>query len=209
MVALPQPSPQPELPSSAGLRDTDGIESKLDVNEPDHAADNFKSKAPSAVSPRHHRLINPKHSIFTLPFQHCNMVSYFTSRGHRCYVLTPRWSSQPQASKDSTVIDTRVDIAAALNHIATHEPHNPAPYIIAHCQGPVALCMALLSGTVKSTQVLSITANSVFMHQVFGFLNSIKAYSPLLTWAYEVLAGSYFPISFAARPSVEASHSAC
>ncbi|KAL4979518.1 hypothetical protein BDW66DRAFT_127632 [Aspergillus desertorum] len=147
--------------------------------------------------------LNPTHSVFTLPFQRCNMVEYFTSRGHRCYVLIPRWGYGEQIAKDCTVFDSRSDIASALHHISTTSRNgsNPSqkPYIIAHCQGSVALAMALLTGTVKPEQILGITANSVFMNQVFGYWNSIKASTPLLIRAYEFLDGPYFPISFLGR----------
>ncbi|KAL4741653.1 hypothetical protein BDV11DRAFT_212863 [Aspergillus similis] len=147
--------------------------------------------------------LKTSHSIFALPFQRCNMVEYFTSRGHCCYVLTPRWSYEERTARDCTVFDSRLDIAAAIHHISstipTRDNSNPKPYIIAHCQGSVALAMALLTGTVKSEQILGITANSVFMNQVFGYWNSIKASSTLLIRAYELLDGPYFPISFLDR----------
>ncbi|KAL4744451.1 hypothetical protein BDW72DRAFT_209007 [Aspergillus terricola var. indicus] len=147
--------------------------------------------------------LETSHSIFALPFQRCNMVEYFTSRGHRCYVLTPRWSYEERTAKDCTVFDSRLDIAAAIQHISSASPTrdkpNRKPYIIAHCQGSVALSMALLTGTVKPEQILGITANSVFMNQVFGYWNSIKASSTLLIRAYESLDGPYFPISFLYR----------
>jgi hypothetical protein len=147
--------------------------------------------------------LNTSHSIFALPFQRCNMVKYFSSRGHRCYVLTPRWSHDGQTAKDGTVFDSRLDIAAAIHHISSTSPtcdsSSPKPYIIAHCQGSVALAMALLTGIVKPEQLLGITANSVFMNQVFGYWNSIKASSTLLIRAYEFLDGPYFPISFLER----------
>ncbi|KAL4772074.1 hypothetical protein BDW60DRAFT_222698 [Aspergillus nidulans var. acristatus] len=147
--------------------------------------------------------LNTSHSIFALPFQRCNMVKYFSSRGHRCYVLTPRWSHDEQTAKDCTVFDSHLDIAAAIHHISSTSPTrdnpNQKPYIIAHCQGSVALAMALLTGTVKPEQLLGITANSVFMNQVFGYWNSVKASSTLLIRAYEFLDGPYFPISFLER----------
>ncbi|KAL4907588.1 hypothetical protein BDW74DRAFT_176339 [Aspergillus multicolor] len=149
--------------------------------------------------------INPAHSIFTIPFQHCNMVEYFTSRGHKCYVLTPRWALDEGVAERSTVFNSRLDIAAALEYIARNS-ENAKPYIIAHCQGSVALSMALLTGTVKANQILGITANSVFMNQVFGYWNAIKASSPLLIRAYELLDGSYFPIDFSTRTKTVAQH---
>jgi hypothetical protein len=45
--------------------------------------------------------------------------------------------------------------------------------------------MALLDGTVESSQLLGVTANSVFMNEVFAYWNSVKAYSPILIRLYE------------------------
>ncbi|KKK14322.1 hypothetical protein ARAM_000785 [Aspergillus rambellii] len=138
--------------------------------------------------------VGPQFSIFDLPFQQCNMVDYFSARGYRCYVLTPRWSSDEHVAMECTVFDSRLDIAAAVEYISTQETQKP--YVIAHCQGSVALGMALLSGTVAPAQLLGMTGNSVFMNQVFGYWNSVKAYSPRLIRLYEFLDGPYFPIAF-------------
>lgn len=134
--------------------------------------------------------LNPQHTIYTLPFQRTNMVDYFTSHGYSCYVLIPRWSINENTAKDCTVFDSRLDIAAALQHISQK------PYIIAHCQGSVALAMGLLDGSIQSSQILGITANSVFIKQIFPFWNAVKASSTLLIQLYEFLDGPYFPVSF-------------
>ncbi|KAL4929539.1 uncharacterized protein BDV17DRAFT_57214 [Aspergillus undulatus] len=187
-----QPSAVQEISTS------DGVKVKLDIYHPVEADKDNPHSPPILFLPGITG-INAEHSIYTLPFQQTNMVQYFTSRGHRCYVLTPRWSHEEHIAKHCTVFDSRLDVAAALAHIATHEQHSPNPYIIAHCQGSVSLAMAMLTGTVKATQILGITANSVFMNQVFGRWNAVKASSPLLIRLYEYLDGPYFPISFVDR----------
>ncbi|KAL6232124.1 hypothetical protein BDW75DRAFT_247402 [Aspergillus navahoensis] len=186
---------------------SDNVKVKLDVYDPvqplnAESSIGQESRPPICFLPGITGL-NTSHSIFTLPFQSCNMVEYFTARGQRCYVLVPRWSNDERTAKECTVFDSRLDIAAAIQHITSTnvkgDKPNPKPYIIAHCQGSVALSMALLTGAVKPGQILGITANSVFMNQVFGYWNSIKASSPLLIRAYEFLDGPYFPVSFLDR----------
>ncbi|KAL4811603.1 hypothetical protein BDW67DRAFT_179441 [Aspergillus spinulosporus] len=186
---------------------SDKVKIRLDIYDPIwpltmESRDGQQSQPPILFLPGITGL-NTFHSIFTLPFQRCNMVEYFTSRGRRCYVLTPRWSCDEQTARDCTVFDSRLDIAAAVHRISSTSPTrdipNQRPYIIAHCQGSVALAMALLTGTVKPEQILGITANSVFMNQVFGYWNSVKASSTLLIQAYEFLDGPYFPVSFLDR----------
>ncbi|RDW70881.1 uncharacterized protein DSM5745_08392 [Aspergillus mulundensis] len=173
---------------------SDNVKVKLDVY---NAAKTDSQQPPILFLPGITGL-NPAHSIFTLPFQRCNMVEYFASRGHRCYVLTPRWGLDERVAGECTVFDSRLDIAAALEYIG-RASENSKPYIVAHCQGSVALSMALLTGTIKADQILGITANSVFMNQVFAYWNAIKASSPLLIRAYELLDGPYFPIDFSTR----------
>ncbi|KAE8422651.1 FAD/NAD(P)-binding domain-containing protein [Aspergillus pseudocaelatus] len=120
--------------------------------------------------------VGARHSIFALPFQRRNMVEYFTARGYQCYVLTPRWGY----------------VAAALQYISSREEQKP--YVVAHCQGSVALAMGLLDGTIDGTQLLGVTANSVLINQRFAYWNSVKAATPLLIHLYESLAGNFFPI---------------
>lgn len=107
--------------------------------------------------------------------------------------MSPRWSCEPAAAQDSTVFDVRLDVAAAVDHIREKEPQKP--YVVAHCQGSVALCMAILDGTIRRDQLLGVTSNSVFMHQVFGYWNGIKGKTTLIIQLYEFLAGSCFPIA--------------
>ncbi|KAJ5823412.1 hypothetical protein N7447_005752 [Penicillium robsamsonii] len=131
------------------------------------------------------------HNLYSLPFLRCNMVEYFTQRGHRCYVLTPRWSCDHAVAQNCTVFDSRLDIAAAIAYI--REQDRQKPYVMAHCQGSVALCMGLLDGTIQGSQLLGMTASSVFMNQVFGYWNSLKGGTTLLVQFYEYMAGNYFP----------------
>ncbi|KAL4947802.1 hypothetical protein BDW69DRAFT_177696 [Aspergillus filifer] len=172
----------------------DGVEIKVDIYTPMEEGD-VPTKSPVLFLPG---ITGTKveHSLYTLPYQKTNMAQYFTSRGHKCYVLTPRWSHQDHVAKECTVFDSRFDVAAALAYVAANESQNPKPYIVAHCQGSVSLAMALLTGTVKPAQILGITANSVFMNQVFPYWNAIKASSPALIRLYEFLDGPYFPTSF-------------
>lgn len=169
---------------------SDGVSVKLELYSPKPV----ENKPPILFLPGVTGL-SPQHSIYTLPFQPTNMVDYFTSHGYSCYVLAPRWSFNARIAKDCTVFDSRLDIAAALQHIS-HETKGQKPYIIAHCQGSVALAMGLLDGSIQSSQILGITANSVFITQIFPFWNAVKAASPLLIRLYEFLDGPYFPISF-------------
>ncbi len=174
---------------------SDGVTVKLELYSPSKSL----NKPPILFLPGVTGL-NPEHSIYTLPFQRTNMVDYFTSHGYSCYVLVPRWSFNARTAKDCTVFDSRLDIAAALQHIS-QESRDQKPYIIAHCQGSVALAMGLLDGSIPSSQILGITANSVFITQIFPFWNSVKASSPLLIRLYEFLDGPYFPISFLLPPT--------
>ncbi|KAI3294229.1 CAZyme family AA3 [Penicillium roqueforti] len=141
--------------------------------------------------------IGAMHNLYSLPFLRCNMVEYLTQRGHRCYALTPRWGCDPAVAQKSTVFDCRLDVAAAIAYIRDKERQKP--YVVAHCQGSVALCMGLLDGTIQSSQLLGVTANSVFMNQVFGYWNSLKGRTTLLIQFYELLAGNYFPIVSSAK----------
>lgn len=184
-----QPLSTHEIPAS------DGVSVKLELYSPKPV----ENKPPILFLPGVTGL-NPQHSIYTLPFQPTNMVDYFTSHGYSCYVLAPRWSYNARIAKDCTVFDSRLDIAAALQHIS-QETKGQKPYIIAHCQGSVALAMGLLDGSIQSSQILGITANSVFITQIFPFWNAVKASSPLLIRLYEFLDGPYFPISFLHTPN--------
>ncbi|CEL07038.1 hypothetical protein ASPCAL10204 [Aspergillus calidoustus] len=178
------------------LKSSDGIEVSIAVYDPTSSPDTAATRCPILFLPGILG-VRPEHSCFALPYQRCNRIEYFTNRGHRRYILSPRWSCDENVATECTVFDARLDIAAAVQHISLHE--SPKPYVVAHCQGSVALSMALLDGTLDSTQLLGVSANSVFMNQVFGYWNSIKAYSPILIRLYERLDGRYFPIGRSGR----------
>lgn len=178
------------------VRAKDGITVLLQVYEPlpvtDQGYINENLRNPPILFLPGVTGVGARHSIFALPFQRCNMVEYFTARGCRCYVLTPRWGCDNSIAADCTVYDCRLDVAAALQHISSQEEQKP--YVVAHCQGSVALAMGLLDGTIDSTQLLGVTANSVFINQRFAYWNSWKAATPLLIRLYERVAGNLFPI---------------
>lgn len=54
--------------------------------------------------------------------------------------------------------------------------------------------MGLLDGTIPSNEILGITADSVFMNEVFANWNALKGRTTLLISLYERLAGNFFPI---------------
>lgn len=187
--------PKTPRPAPSEIRTSDGVIVRLDVYEPESRVEESEG---ATIHPPILLLpgvtgVGAKHNLFALPFLRCNAIQYFTKRGHRCYALTPRWGCDSTDARKSTVFDCRLDVAAALEEIRGREPHKP--YVIAHCQGSVALCMGLLDGTINSSQLLGITVNSVFMNQVFGYWNSLKGRTTLLIRLYEFLAGDYFPIS--------------
>ncbi|KXG53031.1 uncharacterized protein PGRI_000810 [Penicillium griseofulvum] len=189
------PRKQPPA-TSCNITAIDGVQTHLDMYDPIPVQKTGKPEHNSNLPPV---LLLPgvtgiraMHNLYSLPFLRCNMVEYFTQRGHRCYALTPRWGCDPAVAQRSTVFDCRLDVAAAIAYI--REQERQKPYVIAHCQGSVALSMGLLDGTILSSQLLGITANSVFMNQVFGYWNSLKGRTTLLIQLYELLAGNYFPI---------------
>ncbi|KOS39234.1 hypothetical protein ACN38_g9926 [Penicillium nordicum] len=182
--------------TSCNITTSDGVQVRLDTYDP-LPIQKAGEPGPNSNLPPVMLLpgvtgVGAMHNLFALPFLRCNMVEYLTQRGHRCYALTPRWGSHPTVAQKSTVFDCRLDVAAAIAYIRDRERQKP--YVVAHCQGSVALCMGLLDGTIQSSQLLGVTANSVFMNQVFGYWNSLKGITPLLIQLYELLAGNYFPI---------------
>ncbi|KAJ5913560.1 CAZyme family AA3 [Penicillium tannophilum] len=140
------------------------------------------------------------HNLYALPFLRCNLIDYLTKHGYRCYALSPRWSADPSVAQRSTVFDCRLDVAAAVDFIRSRETLKP--YVIAHCQGSVALSMGLLDGTISSSDLLGVTANSVFINMVFGYWNAVKGRTTLLIQLYETIAGSFFPVSSSARDAI-------
>ncbi|OQE13450.1 hypothetical protein PENFLA_c048G06376 [Penicillium flavigenum] len=196
----PNDSKQPPS-TSCNITASDGVQVHLDIYDPIPIQ---KTGEPGPNSNHSPVLLLPgvtgigaMHHLYSLPFLRCNMVGYFTQRGHRCYALTPRWGCDPAVAQKSTVYDCRLDVAAAIGYIRDKEQQKP--YVIAHCQGSVALCMGLLDGTIQSNHLLGVTANSVFMNQVFGYWNSLKGRTTLLIQVYELLAGDYFPIVSSAK----------
>ncbi|KAE8376168.1 hypothetical protein BDV26DRAFT_282908 [Aspergillus bertholletiae] len=182
--------------SQVDVKAKDGVMVHLDVYEPLAVSDqgyiNENLGSPPMLFLPGVTGVDVRHNIFALPFQRCNMVEYFTARGCRCYVLTPRWGRDTNVAAESTVYDCRLDVAAAVQHVLSQE--NQKVYVMAHCQGSVALGMGLLDGTIDGSQLLGITANSVFITQIFAYWNSVKAATPILIRLYEFLGGTYFPI---------------
>ncbi|KAL3254715.1 hypothetical protein ABHI18_008743 [Aspergillus niger] len=190
-----QPTQKQGPSTTALLRTSDGVTVRLEEYEPLPSTDEAIRSQVTGPQPV---LFIPgvtgkaAHSTFALPYLRCNMVEYFTARGCRCYVLTPRWGSDSTTSAQCTVYDCRLDIAAALQHILGQQGQKP--YVVAHCQGSVALAMGLLDGTINRTHILGITANAVFMTQVLAYWNSLKAATPALIRLYEFISGTHYPI---------------
>ncbi|PYI01538.1 FAD/NAD(P)-binding domain-containing protein [Aspergillus sclerotiicarbonarius CBS 121057] len=186
----------PKQPPSAThlLRTKDGVTVRLEEYEPPLSDKDFTSQGPGPQPVLFLPGVtgNATHSTFALPYLRCNMVEYFTARGCQCYVLTPRWGNDSSVAAGCTVFDCRLDIAAALQHIHHHQRQRA--YVVAHCQGSVALAMGLLDGTIDRGQLLGITANSVFITQVLAYWNSIKAATTGLIRLYELISGTYYPI---------------
>lgn len=207
-VRFPQSStegnvrPERYVSSSCKIKARDGVQVLLDIYDPLPAQveGNLADSSTSAHPPV---LLLPgitgmaMYNLFALPFLRCNMVHYLTKRGHRCYALTPRWGCDPTVAQKSTVFDCRLDVAAAVEYIREREQQKP--YVVAHCQGSVALGMGLLDGTISSGDLLGVTANSVFMSQVFAYWNAVKGQTTLLIQLYELIAGSFFPIASSAK----------
>ncbi|KAJ6162957.1 hypothetical protein N7497_002936 [Penicillium chrysogenum] len=200
---IPRKPSDPKKPpsTSCNITASDGVQVHLAIHDPIPIQKTGDPAPNSNLSPV---LLLPgvtgigaMHNLYSLPFLRCNMIEYFSQRGHRCYALTPRWGCDPAVAQKSTVYDCRLDVAAAIGYIRDKERQKP--YVIAHCQGSVALCMGLLDGTIQSNHLLGVTANSVFMNQVFGYWNSLKGRTTLLIQFYELLAGDYFPIVNSAK----------
>jgi hypothetical protein len=185
-----------KLPQFYTVTACDGVRTRLEVYDPlPRPANGYKSsknKAPPMLFLPGVTGVGADYTLYGLPFLQCNMIDYFTALGHRCYVLTPRWGCETAIAENCTVYDCRQDIAAALDCICNRELEKP--YVVAHCQGSVALAMALLDGTISGSQILGVTANSVFMNEVFAYWNSLKGRTTLLIQLYEILAGKFFPI---------------
>ncbi|KAJ5150109.1 CAZyme family AA3 [Penicillium atrosanguineum] len=192
------------LPSNSfRIKARDGVQALLEVY--DSLPSEGKGISEDSITPPPVLLLpgitgSAVHNLYALPFLRCNMIDYLRERGHRCYALSPRWSADPSVAQRSTVFDCRLDVAAAVDFIRGRETLKP--YVIAHCQGSVALGMGLLDGTIFSSDLLGVTANSVFINMVFGYWNAIKGRTTLLIQLYEYLAGNFFPISSSAGDAV-------
>ncbi|GLA98439.1 hypothetical protein AtubIFM57143_006381 [Aspergillus tubingensis] len=113
----PPPGPKEQPCNITMLRTTDGVTVRLQEYEPlpdtnEAIKGEFLGSQPVLFIPG--VTGNAAYSTFALPYLRCNMVDYFTARGCRCYVLTPRWGSNAKTSAQCTVYDCRLDIAAAL-----------------------------------------------------------------------------------------------
>jgi len=192
------------VPTSCHIKARDGVQVSLDIYHPPPLQEGKLEDSSASTYPP--VLLLPgitgkaTHNLYALPFLRCNMVDYLTKRGHRCYALTPRWGCDHTVAQESTVFDCRLDVAAAVKYIREREPEKP--YVIAHCQGSVALGMGLLDGTISSGDLLGISANSVFMNMVFGYWNAVKGRTTLLIQLYGLLAGKFFPIASSARDAL-------
>ncbi|KAJ5666351.1 Glucose-methanol-choline oxidoreductase C-terminal, partial [Penicillium maclennaniae] len=209
-VRFPCPSPQEKIiskkniPSKAfKIKARDGVQVLLEVYHPLPSEEKDTSRDSTTLPPV---LLLPgitgmaAHNLYALPFLRCNMIDYLTERGHRCYALSPRWSAESAVAQRSTVFDCRLDVAAAIDFVRDQETLKP--YVIAHCQGSVALGMGLLDGTISSNDLLGVTANSVFINMVFGYWNAVKGRTTLLIQLYELIAGKFFPICSSARDAI-------
>lgn len=184
---------QKRLPSNCQkLTASDGVKTLLEAYDADTTHDGFDNDKPPILFLPGVTGVGAEHQVFNLPYLDCSLVDYFTSKGHRCYVLTPRWGSTNAVAERSTVYDCRLDVAAAVDYIRRAEEEKP--YVVAHCQGSVALGMALLTGCVQAADLLGVAANSVFMNQVFGYWNGLKGRTTALILLYERLAGNFFPM---------------
>ena len=99
----------------------------------------------------------------------------------------------PNANKDFTTFDARLDILAALRQIHKLRHSEDPIYVVAHCAGSVALSAGLLDGTIPTHWLCGLTASQVFFNPIFGTVNRLKASLPVsMTWVYRKLAGNWF-----------------
>ncbi|KAF2741804.1 FAD/NAD(P)-binding domain-containing protein [Sporormia fimetaria CBS 119925] len=134
--------------------------------------------------------------IYSLPTIPVNAIEYFTSKGHVCYVPTPRFGMSPYATKGYTAYDARQDVAAAMRYV--REAHKGRKfYVVCHCLGAIATSMALLDGSVPSEWIKGMTVSQAFFKLQFGAVNSLKllAGPKVLPNLYQLLAGPWFPTS--------------
>jgi hypothetical protein len=181
------------------LKAADGVTSTLRMWEPIQAHSNNGAIA-------HDTLLVPgtavSHWMYASPYIKQNAIEYFTQKGYRCWIITPRFAKQ-QPDLDGkthswTAYDGRLDVAAALAEIkrynADRSTQHLPPYVIAHCAGSLALASALLSGTIHKSAISGLTVSQNFLHPVLQPLNELKARTPL-TRLYRLIAGDWFPIA--------------
>lgn len=131
--------------------------------------------------------------IFSLPTIPINTVDYFTSLGYTCYTPTLRFGAGENARWGYTAYDARLDVRAVVNYV--YENERTKVYIIAHCLGSIATAMALLTGSIDSSQIAGLTVSQVFMHIEYSPDNAFKARHPVLLKLYEVSLPLPFPLS--------------
>ncbi|KAF2103993.1 cholesterol oxidase [Rhizodiscina lignyota] len=133
------------------------------------------------------------HQIFALPTIGRNAVEFFQSAGFEVFCVTHRVGKTPNAQRQYTTYDARLDIQAAFK--AIHQLQNSVDpiYVIAHCAGSVALSAGLLDGTIPSKWLKGLTASQVFFNPIFGTVNKLKALMPIpMTKLYQMVAGKWF-----------------
>ncbi|OQN98005.1 hypothetical protein B0A48_16310 [Cryoendolithus antarcticus] len=131
------------------------------------------------------------HLIFASPYMTENAISYFTSKGYRCWCLTTRFGrDEGNATKfECTSYSARLDIAAALiEHRRLAGPTAPRPYVVAHCVGSLALASGLLDGTIPASWLAGVTASATFFTPCLGSLSTWKARLPLIS-LYRLITG--------------------
>ncbi|KAK5676539.1 hypothetical protein LTS10_010840 [Elasticomyces elasticus] len=133
------------------------------------------------------------HQIFALPTIDVNAVEYFQTRGFEVFCITLRVGKTPNAMREYTTFDARLDIRNAFEEIHKLQG-SPAPiYVVAHCAGSVALSAGLLDGTIPAQWIQGLTASQVFFNPLFGAVNKLKACSPIsMAWIYGTIVGQWF-----------------
>lgn len=124
-------------------------------------------------------------NIFALPTVQINVIDHFTSRGYRCYLVLPRFSSTNAARKGDTVYDARLDVRAALEHVREREDGRK-PYVVVHCLGSIAMGIGLLTGDVPAHWMRGMTTSQVFVNLHFSWDNALKGRSEFLLKTYQV-----------------------
>ncbi|KKY25275.1 putative glucose-methanol-choline oxidoreductase [Phaeomoniella chlamydospora] len=141
------------------------------------------------------------HNIFAMPTIEYSVVDLFRDKGYQIYSITHRAGKISNGTANWTNYDARLDIKACLERILQMNGGQPI-YVIAHCTGSMALAAGLLEGTIPASWIKGITASQVFMHPVFGQVNSIKANFPIsIPGLYQALAGPWYSCLSTGRES--------